>query len=44
MSTPANFHGARPVIDVNDSAMLLIESYAKAQDVVKKGEQLDSQR
>ncbi|SUQ58828.1 Uncharacterised protein [Raoultella terrigena] len=25
MSTPANFNGARPVIDVNDSAMLLID-------------------
>lgn len=25
MSTPANFNGARPVIDVNDTAMLLID-------------------
>lgn len=25
MSTPANFNGSRPVIDVNDAAMLLID-------------------
>ncbi len=25
MSTPANFNGARPVIDVNDAIMLLID-------------------
>lgn len=25
MSTPANFNGARPVIDVNDAVMLLID-------------------
>ncbi|VDZ66102.1 protein YcaC [Klebsiella aerogenes] len=25
MSTPANFNGSRPVIDVNDTAMLLID-------------------
>ncbi|HCJ7429649.1 TPA: hydrolase, partial [Citrobacter freundii] len=24
MSSPANFNGSRPVIDVNDSVMLLI--------------------
>lgn len=25
MSTPANFNGARPVIDANDAVMLLID-------------------
>lgn len=25
MSTPANFNGTRPVIDVNDAVMLLID-------------------
>ena len=25
MSSPANFNGSRPVIDVNDSVMLLID-------------------
>lgn len=25
MSTPANFNGARPIIDVNDAVMLLID-------------------
>ncbi|MBW7421375.1 hydrolase, partial [Escherichia coli] len=25
MSSPANFNGLRPVIDVNDSVMLLID-------------------
>lgn len=44
MSTPANFNGARPVIDPDNAAMLLIESYQKAQDVQKSHEQLDSQR
>jgi hypothetical protein len=41
MSTPANFNGAKPIID---PAQLLIESYTKAQEVVTRHEVLDSQR
>ncbi|WP_312160081.1 hypothetical protein [Phenylobacterium sp.] len=44
MSAPANFEGARPVIDPADAVLLLIESYAKAQDVATNHELLDSQR
>lgn len=29
MSSPANFNGLRPVIDVNDSVMLLIDHKAR---------------
>ena len=32
MSTPANFNGSRPVIDVNDAAMLLIDHQSKYAD------------
>jgi hypothetical protein len=42
MSTPANFGNAKPSIDPANAA-LLIESYGKAQKVVKNHEVLDSQ-
>jgi len=43
MSTPANFGNAKPGIDPANAA-LLIESYGKAQKVVKNHEVLDCQR
>lgn len=40
----ANLNGSKPVINPDDTVLLLLmESYKKAQDVVNKNEMLDSQ-